>query len=302
MRSRKAILAPPPAFRKAVAVVNVLPRNQQLDALNMLVEGASLRSVSRLTRVHRTTVMKHMVRAGDRMYGFLDARMRRLHLEHLQCDEIWTFCLKKQARLTAEEQDNDTIGDQFLFLALDEKTKLIPTFRIGKRTRETTEEFMLDLAERVVTPRLGEPGERPIISTDGWAAYPGAVDLAFAGTVRHGVLIKEFAESEQPGRYGPPELAAEVRRPLDRELYPDEICTSHVERNNLTIRTFMRRFTRLALGFSKKLDNLQAATALYVAHYNFCRRHSTLRMTPAMAAGLTSHRWSMEELLRAAAV
>ncbi len=282
--------------------MNVLSREQQVAVLHLLVEGNSLRSVTRLTGIHRTTVMKLMLRAGDCLRSFLDARMRGLNLEHLQLDEIWTFCRKKQGQLTPEEQDNDQIGDQYLYVALDQQTKLVPSYVIGKRNRQMTELFMLDLSQRVVTPGIGEEGDRPKVSTDGWAAYPGAVDLAFANTVKHGVLIKNFREHPQPGRYGPPEMIGETRRPMVPELDPDEICTSHVERHNLSIRTFMRRFTRLALGFSKKLENLAAATALYIAHYNFCRRHGSLRMTPAMAAGLTDRFWSMEELLKMAGV
>jgi hypothetical protein len=167
------------------------------------------------------------------------------------------------------------------------------------RNREMTEAFMLDLASRLILPdpALTAVEERPLISTDGWAAYPGAVDLAFADTVAHGVIIKDFRESEQPGRYGPPEMVSTERRPRTKGLDPWCISTSHVERNNLSIRTFMRRFTRLALGFSKRLDNFAAAVALHVAHYNYCRFHRTIRSTPAMAAGIAGHVWTMAELL-----
>jgi IS1 family transposase len=280
--------------------MNVLSREESVRALHLLVEGNSLRSVTRLTGTHRTTVIKLMVRAGARLRMLLDERMRGLELQHVQCDEIWTFCLKKQGKLKDGEKDREDIGDQFLFVALDQPTKLVPCFALGKRTGELTERFMMDLANRIITPRLGEPGDRPLISTDGWRAYPGAVDLAFADTVRHGVLIKTYAESEQPGRYGPPVLVGEERRPMTPGLNVNDICTSHVERHNLSIRTFMRRFTRLALGFSKKLRNLEAATALYVSHYNFCRYHSSIRSTPAMAAGVAGHPWSVNELLEEA--
>lgn len=282
--------------------MNVLAREEQVAVLHMLVEGTSLRSITRLTGTHRTTVMKLMLRAGERLRWFLDSRMRGLNLKHVQCDEIWTFVKKKQGKLKPEERDDDGIGDQFLFIALDQMTKLVPCFTLGKRTREATEAFMLDLAGRIITPPFGVKRGRPLISTDGWMAYPGAVDLAFADTVMHGVLIKQYQESEQPGRYGPPELVSEERRPMRPELNPDDICTSHVERHNLSIRTFMRRFTRLALGFSKKVENLNAATALYVAHYNFCRWHGAIKKTPAMAARLVDYSWTMEELLTAAGV
>jgi IS1 family transposase len=277
--------------------VNVLTREEQVRALHLLVEGNSLRSVTRLTGTHRTTVIRLMLRAGDRLRTFLDERMKNLVLRHVQCDEIWTFVQKKQGRLQEAERDKDDVGDQYLFVALDQTTKLVPCFALGKRTMETTERFMLDLAGRMRTPRAGEAGFRPQVSTDGWRSYPEAVDLAFAGTVRHGISIKEYAQSDQPGRYGPPVLVGEERRPLSPDLSPGAICTNHVERHNLSIRTFMRRFTRLALGFSKKLRNLNAATALYVAHYNFSRWHGSLKMTPAMSAELTGHPWTMDELL-----
>lgn len=142
-----------------------------------------------------------------------------------------------------------------------------------------------------------------MISTDGFAPYVGAVEGAFGGGADHGVLIKHYGDgAEQFGRYAPPEVVGAERRPITPGLNPTRICTSHVERHNLSIRTFMRRFTRLALGFSKKLLNLEAATALYVAHYNYCRWHATLRKTPAMAARLTGHPWTLEELLTEAGV
>jgi IS1 family transposase len=277
--------------------MRVLSRDRQLLVLHMLVEGTSLRSISRLSGVHRTTTANLMLDTGECCRAFLAARMRNLTLNHLQCDEIWTFVRKKQGRLTEQEASDTTIGDQFLFVALDEETKLIPAFALGKRTRETTERFMFDLAACLDLPELFEPGLRPQISTDGWTAYPNAVDLAFAARADYGQIVKQFRESDQPGRYGPPVLTDTERRVIFGRFDLDSICTSHVERSNLSIRTFLRRFTRLALGFSKKLENLAACIALYVAHYNFCRWHGTLNRTPAMAARLTGHQWTLDELL-----
>lgn len=281
-----------------------LSADQRVSVVSLLVEGNSLRSIERIAGVHRDTAMRLLIRVGSAAGRLLDDRMRNLQLLHVQADEIWTFVRKKQGRLTPDEKADDTIGDQFLFVALDEDTKLIPAFRIGKRNGANTDAFMLDLAGRLVVPGLGTDAtaDRTLISTDGWAAYPGAVDLAFADTVNYGVIIKDFRESEQPGRYGPPELVHTQRRPMTRGMDPWCIRTSHVERNNLTIRTFVKRFARLSLGFSKKLENLTAAVALHVAHYNFCRVHSTLRYTPAMAARVTGHIWETEELLVEAGV
>ncbi len=280
--------------------MRVLSQVQQLLVLNMLCEGTSLRSIARLTGIHRTTTARLLIRTADRLRPFADARLRNLDLKHLQCDEIWTFVRKKQGRLKAHEIGNDRIGDQFLFVALDQKTKLIPSFALGKRTAETTCRFMDDLASRLTLAELDVVCDRPTISTDGWQAYPNAVDGAFASRARYGQIIKTFGESEQPGRYGPPVLINSDRRVIFGEMEKWEICTSHVERNNLSIRTFMRRFTRLALGFSKKLEYLDAAIVVYVTHYNFCRLHGSLPGTPAMAAKVTGHPWTMEELLQEA--
>jgi hypothetical protein len=158
---------------------------------------------------------------------------------------------------------------------------------------------MADLASRIVTPNPFELHNElpPMISTDGFSAYPNAVDVEFGPSVRLGVIVKDFQESEQPGRYGPPEMTGAVRQIIQGTFSRWEICTSHVERHNLTIRTFMRRFTRLALGFSKKLENLAACTSLYLAHYNFCRMHASLPGTPAMAAGIAGHPWTLAELM-----
>jgi IS1 family transposase len=299
--------------------VRVLSREQQLRVLHLLVEGTSLRSVTRLTGVHRTTAMRLLVRAGRACRRLLDRRMVGLRLDHLECDEIWTFVLKKQAHLQGDEYQDETIGDQFLFVALDQTTKLIPAFRIGKRTAENTYDFMLELSKRLqgfgpaadpfaavpfpdLRPRDADAW-RPMVSTDGFVPYVGAVEEAFGGAADHGVIIKRYADgAEQTGRYAPPEVVATERRPITKDLDPYSICTSHVERHNLSIRTFLRRFTRLALGFSKKLANLDAAVALYVAHYNFVRWHGSIKRTPAMAAGVTGHPWTLEELMEAAHV
>jgi IS1 family transposase len=238
--------------------------------------------------------------------------MRNLSLRHLQCDEIWTFMQKKQGRLDADKKRfiRDQ-GDIYLWVAFDEETKMIPTFCLGKRTADMARRFMINLARRVNLPRPTDTGVRPVsflpqISTDGFAGYPEAVDLAFADNCLYGVLIKDFRNADQPGRYAPPEMIGAERRVIRGDIDPFQICTRHVERNNLTIRTFMRRFTGLSLGFSKKLGNLAAATALHVAYFNFCwemRANEAgaggKRPAPAVAAGVIPEAWTVEDLWRA---
>lgn len=283
------------------AMANVLSRDQQLAVLNLLVEGVALRSITRITGVHRTTVQNLLVRVGGGCQALLDAEMRGLTLRHVQMDEIWTFCRKKQQHLRPEERDDPAVGDQYLFVALDTDTKLIPSYALGKRDGFTTQRFIDDLAGRIVTPGVNAPySAKPQLSTDGWPCYPGAIEVAFGSHVQYGQVIKHFGDSEQPGRYAPPEVVSTERRRFQGIADLLSICTSHVERNNLTIRLFVKRFARLTLAFSKKVDNLFAAISLHVAHYNYVRRHGSLRVTPAMAAGVTDHLWTISDLYDAA--
>jgi IS1 family transposase len=297
-------------------MANVLRPEKQLQVIQLLVEGNSVRSTERITGVHRDTICRLLVRVGGKARDFLDQRMRNLALRHVQADELWTFVLKKAARIPVDEKrENPLIGDQYVFIALDQDTKLIPSFVIGKRTADNARRFMVDLSQRLVTPKphasdrhaFHAGGYRPLtqLSTDGFAGYPEAVDLAFGPYVRYGQLIKDYRNRDMPGRYSPGELVGSDRRPIFGDVDPFSICTSHVERTNLTIRTFIRRFTRLSLGFSKKLENLCAAVALHLAYYNFCWRprmpgkSGRYRPTPAMMAGLTTTLWKLPDLTQA---
>lgn len=287
-------------------MANILAADKQRTALQMLVEGMSLRSVTRLTGIHRTTVMNLMVRFGDGCRQFLDEEMRGLSLQHLQCDEIHTFVGKRQKNLTVDEKrERYDIGEVYLWTALDTDTKLIPTFVIGKRSGDMARRLMMDLASRLNMPRPQDwhsaTYQKSVqISTDGFIAYPEAVDLAFGPYVKFGTIEKDYRNANmRPGTYSPAELVRAKRKARFgmREDEMDTICTSHVERNNLTIRTFMKRFNRLSLGFSKKLDNLAAATAMHMAYYNFVWRPSTLKgSTPAMAAHVTNRLWKFNDL------
>ena len=294
-------------------MANLLAADKQRIALQMLVEGNSLRSVTRLTGVHRTTVMNLLVRFGDGCRQFMDEEMRGLTLNHVEVDEIWTFVAKKRARLHVEDRDDPMIGDMYLWVPLDQETKLVPTFAIGKRSADMARRLMVDLAARLEMPRPQDWWNTAFdkvvqISTDGFKAYPEAVDLAFGPYCKYGTIIKDFRNVDRPpGNYSPGQIIS-VERKARFGMSEDEmdtICTSHVERQNLTIRTFMKRFARLSLGFSKKLENLAAASALHFAYYNFCWRPryqdwsgqpGRLRPTPAMMAGVTGQLWSFGDL------
>ena len=205
--------------------------------------------------------------------------------------------------LSRNVQSGD-IGDVYLWIALDQKTRCIPSYMLGKRSADMARRFMVDLASRLTFPQPQQWGRDTFetaaqVSTDGFWGYPEAVDLAFGPYVKFGTLIKDYRNASQRTAYTPAEMVGSQRRPR-RGMQEDEkwsICTSHVERTNLTVRTFMKRFTRLALGFSKKLANLEAAVNLHMADYNFCWRPGKMRVTPAMAAGVTRRLWSFNDLM-----
>jgi IS1 family transposase len=297
-------------------MANVLPRAKQLAVLNLMVEGSSIRSAERITGVHRDTICRLIVRFGDKCRDFLDRKMRGLTLTHLQFDEQWTFVLKKQARLTTEERElSAEIGDMYLWTCIDQKTKLLPSFAIGKRSADNARRFLVDVANRLVFPKAHASDDhefsvgnfQPIvqISTDGFAGYPEAVDLAFGPYAKFGTLVKDYRNASMI--YTPSEMVGTQRKGI-RGIGDNEkrsICTSHVERLNGTQRLFLKRLNRLTLCFSKKLDNLAAAFALFAAYYNFCwqtRKPGTTskkRPTSAMMAGLAGHVWTFEELFDA---
>ena len=274
--------------------MNVLKREKQLVVLSALVEGNSIRSIERMTGVHQVTILRLLVRVGEHCAHLMDERMCGFHSSHLQVDEIWTFVAKKERRLTSEEAKNAELGDQYVFVAIDAESNLIPAFTVGKRDGQTALEFLTKLRQCL------EGNGRIQLTTDGLNAYLGAVEEAFGADVDYAQLVKLYeAENPGPGRYSPPRVTETVSTPISGNPDPEHISTSYVERQNLTMRMQMRRFTRLTNGFSKKLANLKAAVALHFAWYNFVRVHRTLRVTPAMEAGLTDRIWGLENLLPA---
>ena len=295
-------------------MANVLAADKQRIVLNLLVEGNSLRSVERLTGVQKKTATRLLVRFGQACRQFLDEEMRGLTLRHIQCDEIQTYVAKRQKNLTIKEKETrHEIGEFYLWTALDMDTKLVPTFVIGKRSADMARRLMMDLARRLDMPRPQDWWSESFVkvvqlSTDGFAGYPEAVDLAFGPYCKFGTIAKDYRNADRrPGDYSPAQIISVTRKArfgMD-ESEMDTICTSHVERNNLTIRTFLKRFNRLTICFSKKRENLAAAVALCMAFYNFCWRPryqdwsgqaGRLRVTPAMAAGVTKHLWKFDDL------
>lgn len=277
-------------------MANRITAEKKRQIIELLVEGNSCRSTARIAGVELKTVLRNIVVVGEGCRKLMDNRMRGLKLEHLQIDEITTFCGKKQKRLKPEEKGNPRVGEQWLFFGIDEKTKLIPCHFLGKRTQISTDRFMNDLARRIVKPELNGEGFRPQISTDGLGTYAPAIDMVFANTVRYGQIVKTY-KTPDTARYAPLELNKAERKGIHGIDDLWTICTSHVERANLTVRTFMKRFTRLALGFSRKWENLNAAIHIHFAYHNFCWVHGTLHTSPAVAAGLCSAPWTLEELL-----
>ena len=272
--------------------MNALKLDKQLAVIGGLVEGNSIRSVSRMTGVHKTTIASLLVWAGAKCQHLMDTSFRDLGCRTIEADEIWCFVAKKQGRISPQERyKNSEVGDQYIFVAIDADSKLVPCYTIGKRNQLTTEQFLFELRKRVAG--------RFQLTTDAYIPYKEAVRWVFGSNIDFAQLQKKYA-ADRAGehRYSPPKITAVFHEVIVGNPDVERISTSYVERQNLTMRMQMRRLTRLTNAFSKKLSNLRAAVALHFAYYNFCRIHGTLRTTPAIAAGVTDHLWSMEDLLQ----
>jgi transposase-like protein/IS1 family transposase len=269
-----------------------ISQDRAVLALQLLLEGNSIRSTQRITGLDQNTIMTLLVKAGERCQTLMDSRMRNLRLRHLQVDEIWTYVQKKRARVRAG--DSPEIGDQWVYVAIDAETKLVPSFYVGKRFRPDTAAFLWDL--------YGRLADRVQLTTDGLNHYTVSVPECFGTDVDFAQLVKlfgEFGQHDSPdARYSPPRIAEVISKVRSGDPDPEHISTSFVERQNLTMRMAIRRFTRLTNAFSKKLLNLKMAVALHFAYYNFCRVHRSLRVTPAMEAGLTDHIWTIAEIIQ----
>lgn len=270
--------------------MNKLNTADRVRVLACLVEGNSIRATVRMTGVAKNTVVKLLEDVGCACKKYQDIHLRGLKLKRVQCDEIWSFCYAKEKNVPADKKGMLGFGDVWTWTALDSDTKLIACWMIGGRDAGYATEFIRDLADRVVN--------RIQLTTDGHKAYLEAVEDAFGGDVDYAQLVKLYGnERAGEARYSPATCIGCQAKDVSGAPERKHVSTSHVERQNLTMRMGMRRFTRLTNGFSKKIENLEHAVALHFMHYNFCRIHQTLRVTPAMAAGVSTHVWELEEVV-----
>jgi len=273
---------------------NVLSTDKQVAVISALAEGSGIRQIERITGVHRDTIMRLGVRVGKGCANVLDRKMRNLSCNHLQFDEVWGFIGKKERHCTPD--DSPEVGDVWTFCAIDSDTKIVPSFKVGKRDAVTANAFVADVASRLKN--------RVQISSDALRAYVDAIELAFGANVDFAQIVKTYVHEDAQNaerKYSAPEFVIEEKKAVAG--FPDMrlASTSHIERLNGTTRLHMRRLTRLTYAFSKKRENFEAAVALHFAYYNFVKRHNTLRCTPAMAAGIERDFWSVRDLVEAAA-
>jgi IS1 family transposase len=271
--------------------MNRLDIAKQIQVVNCLVEGNSIRATVRMTGVAKNTVAKLLVELGTACSEYMDRTLVNLKCRFVQVDELWSFVYAKQKNVKPEHfKKGGYAGDVWTWIAIDADTKLVPCFMIGGRDPIAATGFIQDLAGRLAN--------RVQLTSDGHAPYLKAVDGAFGNDIDYAMLVKIYgSDSEGEKRYSPAVCIGCERRPVTGKPDPKHISTSYVERQNLTVRMQNRRFTRLTNAFSKKIENHLASLAIHYMHYNFVRIHSSLRMTPAMAAGVTAHLWSVEDII-----
>jgi len=272
--------------------MKILKREQRVKILSGLVEGVGINATCRMTGVAKNTVLKLLRDIGPVCASHHDKTVRNLSTKRVECDEVWSFCYSKQKNVPKEKRGKFGYGDVWTWTALDSNSKLIISYLVGLRDAGYAFEFMSDVASRL--------SNRVQLTTDGHRPYLEAVEDAFGSEIDYGMLTKIYgAERAGEARYSPAKCIGARRAEITGNPDPKYISTSYIERSNLTLRLMNRRFTRLTLGFSKKIGNHVHAIALYAFHYNFnfCKIHRTLRVTPAMEAGLTDHVWELEELV-----
>ncbi len=275
-----------------MAIMNKLDTKRRVQVVAALVEGNSLRATARMTGVARMTVEKLLRDLGHVCAMYQDVTLRNLPCKRIQVDEIWSFVYAKQKRVTAEmlKKHGPEIGDVWTWTAICAETKIIPSFLVGGRDAGYATEFIQDLAGRLAN--------RVQLTSDGLKVYLDAVEDAFGADVDYAMLVKHYgAEPDAEKRYSPAKCTGTTKLPMTGTPNIKHISTSYVERQNLTMRMGMRRFTRLTNAFSKKIDNHRHSVALHFMYYNFVRIHQTLRTTPAMAAGVTDKLWEISDMV-----
>lgn len=275
--------------------MNRLPLETRARILGCLVEGNSLRSTSRMCDVSINTVTKLLVDVGTACDLFQNETLRNLNCRRLQLDEIWTFCAMKERNVPPMRKGELGKGDVWTWVAIDAETKLVPAWLIGRRNASYARAFVKDLAGRLAN--------RVQVTTDGHKVYVQAMDEAFGSDVDYAMLVKLYGDAAghaQEVRYSPAECRGTMKGTVTGNPDDEHVSTSHVERQNLTMRMSMRRFTRLTNGFSKKVENHCCAVGLHYMFYNFGRIHKSLRVTPAMQGGIADHVWTLEEIARLA--
>jgi IS1 family transposase len=270
--------------------MNRLSTPERAQLISALVEGNSLRATARMTGVAFNTVLKLLPEIGQACEEYQKRALRNLPCKRVQCDEIWSFCYAKEKNVPEEFRGKMGFGDVWTWVAICADTKLVPCWRVGYRNAWHAQHFMYDLASRLAN--------RVQLTTDGHRVYLEAIELAFGTQIDYAMLVKLYSSDnrETEVRYSPAECIGCRETAIIGKPNPRHISTSYAERQNLTMRMKIRRMTRLTNAFSKKLDNHRYAVALHFMHYNFCRVHQTLRVTPAMEAGISDHVWSLEEV------
>jgi len=268
--------------------MNVLPSEKRAQILGCLVEGCSMRSTQRMTGVAKKTVERLLIAAGQACTKAHDKLVRNVKSEQIQLDEIWAFVGAKQTHVPPAQQNKGARGDVWTWSAIDADSKLIVSWYTGTREEVSAHFFLTDLRDRLA--------HRPQISADGLQIYPSAIESVFGSDIDFGQIIKIF-EHKPSGKYSPPSCIGTMKKAVIGEPDEKKTSTSFVERQNMTLRMSNRRFTRLTNAFSKSVDNHEHSLAIHFMHYNFCRIHQTLRVTPAMEAGVSDHVWSLEEMV-----
>lgn len=274
-------------------MANILCKEKQIAVASALAEGSSIRSIERITGVNRNTIMSLGLRVGKACEKIMDEQMRHLACSKIQMDEVWGYVGKKQRNLRIGD-DRRLVGDVWTFVSVDADSRMVPNYFVGKRDSYSANCFVSDLAARL-------DSERVQVSTDALGAYVDAIERGFGAAADYGQIVKTYTLTDlaEQRRYSPPDILHVERRIISGNPDPRNISTSYVERQNLTMRMHMRRLTRLTNAFSKKMESFKAAVALHFAYYNFVRMHKTLRMTPAMAGGVTNTIWSVADLIDA---